>query len=57
MYHGVEETGVKCLLRVGIFCKLLATFVLVKRSKEVEVAGQQTATLLVTVYSDMAERL
>jgi len=45
------------LLHVGIFCKLLATHMLVKSSKEVEVAGQHTANLPVTGYSDMAGRL
>ena len=45
------------MLHVGIFCKLLVTHVLVKRSKEVEVAGQHTAGLLVTGYSDMPGRL
>ena len=45
------------MLDIGIFCKLLAAHVLFKRSKEVEDAGQHTASLLVNGYSDMSGRL
>ena len=50
MYPGVEEIGVKCLypgcdnlLHVGICCKSLALYVLLKGPKDMEIIGSWIA--------------